>query len=139
MEELKNIINVLEKNFSNIVKTYVNDVSELVVEVSLAHLVDLCSFLKNDPSCKFEQLIDLCGVDYLHYGLDETKTSDTAFNPVGANISDEPDESNVSTVSDKPNIPNTINASEENDVLMGTLNTMVRKRLGDVSVLLHVG
>ena len=37
---------------------------ELVVEARADQVVRVLKFLKDDPSCRFEQLIDLCGVDY---------------------------------------------------------------------------
>ena len=29
-----------------------------------AHIIALLTFLRDDPACRFEQLIDVCGVDY---------------------------------------------------------------------------
>ena len=37
---------------------------ELVVDARADQAVRVLKFLKDDPSCRFEQLIDLCGVDY---------------------------------------------------------------------------
>ena len=37
---------------------------ELVVEARADQVVRVLKFLKDDPSCRFEQLTDLCGVDY---------------------------------------------------------------------------
>ncbi|MDI2090382.1 NADH-quinone oxidoreductase subunit C [Commensalibacter oyaizuii] len=37
---------------------------ELVVVVVLDHLMDLLKLLKAHPICRYEQLMDLCGVDY---------------------------------------------------------------------------
>jgi NADH-quinone oxidoreductase subunit C len=47
---------------------------ELTFEVPAARLVDVCRLLRDDPGLKFEQLIDLTGVDYLHYGRVEWAT-----------------------------------------------------------------
>lgn len=38
---------------------------ELTLEVDKTRIVDLCLFMRDDADCKFEILIDLCGVDYL--------------------------------------------------------------------------
>ena len=37
---------------------------ELVIEARADQVVRVLEFLKSDPGCRFEQLIDLCGVDY---------------------------------------------------------------------------
>jgi NADH-quinone oxidoreductase subunit C len=34
------------------------------------------ALLRDDPELRFEQMVDLCGVDYLGYGIDEWETSD---------------------------------------------------------------
>jgi len=38
---------------------------ELTLEVAKDKIIDLCTFLRDDADCKYEILIDLCGVDYL--------------------------------------------------------------------------
>jgi NADH-quinone oxidoreductase subunit C len=42
---------------------------ELTVWVSPANLHSAALVLRDAPGCQFEQLIDLCGVDYLEYGV----------------------------------------------------------------------
>jgi NADH-quinone oxidoreductase subunit C len=41
---------------------------ELTVEVQSSSYMHLCEKLKTHPELRFEQLIDLCGVDYASYG-----------------------------------------------------------------------
>jgi NADH-quinone oxidoreductase subunit C len=41
---------------------------EVTVQVAAADYLAAAQILRNDPSCAFEQLIDLCGVDYSEYG-----------------------------------------------------------------------
>jgi NADH-quinone oxidoreductase subunit C len=48
---------------------------EIVYEVEAAKLIEVCTVLRDAPELKFEQLIDLAGVDYLVYGRDEWETS----------------------------------------------------------------
>jgi len=52
---------------------------ELTFEVPAERLVDVCRLLRDDPELKFEQLVDLTGVDYLDYGRVEWNT-ETATN-----------------------------------------------------------
>jgi NADH-quinone oxidoreductase subunit C len=42
--------------------------NEVTVEVPSAEYRKICEKLKSDPQLGFEQLIDLCGVDYASYG-----------------------------------------------------------------------
>ncbi len=49
-------------------------VGELTVEVAAARCHDVCATLRDTAELAFEQLIDVCGVDYLIYGQDEWKT-----------------------------------------------------------------
>lgn len=41
---------------------------EVTVELQRAHLLKVCTALRDEPAFAFVQLIDLCGVDYLLYG-----------------------------------------------------------------------
>lgn len=49
-------------------------VGEVTFEVVPERLVEICTALRDEPEFGFEQLIDICGVDYLGYGEDEWKT-----------------------------------------------------------------
>lgn len=52
---------------------------ELTVEVRPESLLEVATFLKDDELTSFEQLIDICGVDYLTYGESEWDTSGGSF------------------------------------------------------------
>jgi len=47
---------------------------ELGYRVGHERLLEVCRTLRDAPELKFEQLIDVCGVDYQAYGLDEWQT-----------------------------------------------------------------
>jgi NADH-quinone oxidoreductase subunit C len=47
---------------------------ELAYEVPAANLLEVCKLLRDAPDLKFEQLMDLAGVDYLVFGRDEWQT-----------------------------------------------------------------
>jgi NADH-quinone oxidoreductase subunit C len=47
---------------------------EIAFEVEAADLLRVCRTLRDSPELKFEMLMDLAGVDYLHYGRDEWQT-----------------------------------------------------------------
>ncbi len=46
----------------------VTDLNELTIECKSADLISVCKVLRDTEGLKFEQLIDLCGVDYADYG-----------------------------------------------------------------------
>ena len=45
---------------------------DLTLEVRREKMLDVCRALRDDPAFAFEQLIDVCGVDYLDYGLESS-------------------------------------------------------------------
>ena len=51
---------------------------EVVCETDPEHLVAVCERLRDDPDLGFEQLIDVCAVDYATYGQVDWETSETA-------------------------------------------------------------
>ena len=53
--------------------------NELTIEVLPENLIEVSTFLRDDAVCGFEQLIDVCGVDYLTYGESEWDTSGSSF------------------------------------------------------------
>jgi NADH-quinone oxidoreductase subunit C len=58
----------LETHITDKLGTAVRDkriaVGELTITVEAARIIDVLMFLKTDPSCRFEVLIDICGVDW---------------------------------------------------------------------------
>ena len=56
-----------------------NDVSaEVTIEVTVNDALSVFQALRDDESLKFEQLIDVCGVDYSQYGNVEWATDETS-------------------------------------------------------------
>jgi NADH-quinone oxidoreductase subunit C len=47
---------------------------EVTYEVEPAQLLSVCRALRDTPELKFEMLMDVAGVDYLHHGRDEWQT-----------------------------------------------------------------
>ena len=52
--------------------------AELTIEVSKENLLPVLSTLRDHDDFQFEQLIDLCGIDYLTYGQDEWITNEAS-------------------------------------------------------------
>jgi len=62
----------IEARFGEKVERVPSRCGELTYEIAAKDdLVEICTALRDEPEFSFEQLIDLCGVDYLTYGLDE--------------------------------------------------------------------
>ena len=47
---------------------------EVAIECDAAHLLAVATALRDHPALGFDTLVDLCGIDYLHYGRSEWKT-----------------------------------------------------------------
>ena len=60
---------------------------ELTFEVAPAALVAACTALRDEADWSFEQLIDLCGVDYSLYGVDEWNTETATFRGFSRGVS----------------------------------------------------
>ncbi len=48
---------------------------EITIEVNARDILKTAEILRTHPECRFEMLMDLCGVDYLHYGVSEWETT----------------------------------------------------------------
>ncbi len=55
------------------------DNDELSLEVEADKLVEVATALRDNAATTFEQLIDVCGIDYLAYGQDEWETGGSGF------------------------------------------------------------
>ncbi len=65
-KRLQTVLARVEEKFGDAVQ-FKTSVRQLTLEVVPPKLKELCLFLRDDPKCRFEQLIDLCGVDYQGY------------------------------------------------------------------------
>jgi len=70
----------IKEYFADITVELTNNYNELTLEVERSDLKEICKALRDEPQFHFEQLIDLCGVDYLHYGVDEWSTRQATGN-----------------------------------------------------------
>ena len=61
----------IEKNYGSLFTHIPTGKGQPTYECQIKNYLEVCELLKNDPKLDFDTLIDLCGIDYLHYGLDE--------------------------------------------------------------------
>ena len=67
MSTLDTLQAALEAGLGSQLKSLVRDRGEITITVSAADYLAVATALRDNPSLGFEQLIDLCGVDYASY------------------------------------------------------------------------
>ena len=67
MTHIETLQKALEAVLGSRIKTLVADRGEITITVSSAEYLEVALALRDDPALRFEQLIDLCGVDYSEY------------------------------------------------------------------------
>ena len=67
MTHLQALQQAVEATLGSRLKTLVADRGEITITVAAADYVEVSLALRDDPALQFEQLIDLCGVDYSEY------------------------------------------------------------------------
>jgi len=79
---VETLVNSLKQRFGDTLLDAQVAFGQAVIELTPDHLLEICQLLKDDEAYSFEQLIDLCGVDYSTYGKADWETqssSDTGF------------------------------------------------------------
>jgi NADH-quinone oxidoreductase subunit C len=76
-ERIEKLFSRIDMRFAGRVQRARSSTAELTLEVGPGDLLDVARTLHDDPELKFEMLMDVCGVDYLHYGHSEWKTLDS--------------------------------------------------------------
>ena len=66
--KLETLSQNLQKHFGDKLKTLKLALGELTIEVAAADYLAVMTSLRDEPDLGFEELIDLCGVDYSTYG-----------------------------------------------------------------------
>jgi NADH-quinone oxidoreductase subunit C len=78
-EALETLAEQISTRFGDGVRRVPSRCGELTFEVGAERLVEVCTALRDEPEWSFEQLVDLCGVDYLQYGRSEWETELATF------------------------------------------------------------
>ena len=77
-EKKQRLLDNLQAHFSDALTSCSLAYDEVTIEVESAGYIDLCRSLRDEQNFAFEQLIDLCGVDYLQYGCEEWATNQSS-------------------------------------------------------------
>ncbi len=67
-EQLKRLSICLREQLGGAIASEVMALEELTVAIDVDHMAESMLLLRDHPDLRFEQLIDLCGVDYRDYG-----------------------------------------------------------------------
>lgn len=69
-------VEMFEEHFGDWVEVTGVDDGTVSLDVDQAHWIEVCRALRDKEEFSYEQLTDLCGVDYLGFGSDEWETED---------------------------------------------------------------
>lgn len=76
MTQVSSLAQQVQKTFSDKLMGHEIRLGELTIEVSPKDCHDVLSQLRDLPEFNFEQLMDVCGVDYMAYGKTQWKTDE---------------------------------------------------------------
>ena len=82
------LADALRAAFGDKIDTVTVEFDEVTIEVNTEQLLDVTTELRDDPQFEFQQLIDLCGVDYSQFGRDEWQTDDASRAGFSRGVSD---------------------------------------------------
>ena len=72
----RDIAELIEKHFGDRVQITGFEYGILGLDIDASHWLEVCRTLRDEESFAFEQLTDLCGVDFLGFGSDEWDTDE---------------------------------------------------------------
>jgi NADH-quinone oxidoreductase subunit C len=76
--QAKELLTQLQDRFGDSLRDACLALGEVSVEVAPEELLETCTALRDEAVFRFDQLTDVCGVDYLSYGQDEWATEETS-------------------------------------------------------------
>ena len=69
----------LQERFGDTLRDAHVALGEVTAEVAPEDMLETCAALRDERAFRFDQLIDVCGVDYLSYGKDEWATEEATL------------------------------------------------------------
>ncbi|MEA3244253.1 MAG: NADH-quinone oxidoreductase subunit C [Pseudomonadota bacterium] len=75
---VKDLLSRLQERFGNTLQDARLAAREVTVEIAPQDVLDTCTALRDEADFGFDQLIDICGVDYLAYGKHEWVTEESS-------------------------------------------------------------
>lgn len=77
MSDNKTLANKINDRFGPLVDDVTIHHDMVTVELSSANLLEVCMALRDEVPFKYETLLDVCGVDYMNYGISHWRTEET--------------------------------------------------------------
>ncbi len=77
MLSIKELATQVSTRFGRFLEKSIVAYGELTIVVAPQHLHEICLALRDEPDFDFKLLIDVCGIDYLQYGISEWETTST--------------------------------------------------------------
>jgi len=74
MTNLTSLTEQIKKELGELLTATTVACNELTIECSASHVREVLTQLKNNNTFQFNELIDICGVDYLYYGVYDWET-----------------------------------------------------------------
>ena len=75
MTDVSTLLTQIQSHIPDGIATAKIALDELTLEIEPAKLLTICRELRDVPDFDFKCLIDVCGIDYLHYGQDDWQTN----------------------------------------------------------------
>ncbi len=75
---LQQLADTLRNTFADKLVSVEEGFGELTAEVNVDQLIEVASTLRDNEDLAFQQLVDLCGVDYSQFGQTEWQTNDAS-------------------------------------------------------------
>ncbi len=75
MLSIKELSTQVNARFGRLLEQSIIACDELTIVVAPQHLHEVCLALRNESEFDFKLLIDVCGIDYLQYGISEWETN----------------------------------------------------------------
>lgn len=78
----------LRAAFAEKIEAVTTEYDEICLDINAQHLSAVATELRDNPQFRFEQLVDLCGVDYSQFGRTEWQTDDASRAGFSRGVSD---------------------------------------------------
>jgi NADH-quinone oxidoreductase subunit C len=85
-EKTKSLVESLRQRFGDRVSITPSPAGFLTVETDASAWLEVCRALRDEENFDFDQLTDLCGVDYLGYGQSEWETGEASQTGFGRGV-----------------------------------------------------
>jgi len=76
--QVKDLLSRLQERFGDTLQDTRLAAHEVTVEIAPSDMLETCTALRDEAKFGFDQLMDICGVDYLAYGKDEWATEESS-------------------------------------------------------------